>query len=292
VAKFGQFGKDLGPVYVAYGKVLLQLGMVNKDSLLNTEAMPEQVVEEIAASSMIDGGEKRRKLVDLHAVTFEDEEEEEQEEGGSEGEDKDEGAVEEETSDELELAWEVLDLARLIYADSASSDQKARIALSNVYCDLGDVSMETESFSQAADDFLKAIEIKKDLGVDHERDLASVYFKYAMALEYNNCLSEAVDPLIKAETILKSRLIRLGNESDDKGKEKVSNMGSGEHEIDELQQLLPDVKSKLDDVKAQIAGGNTAHMDPSQIKETINAAAMGAIQDLSGLVRKRKAGDN
>ena len=287
-------------MYVAYGRVLLQIGMESKDTLLNAGAMPEEVVEGLAASTM-GGGEKRRKVVDLDRVTFEgDEAEEAEQEEGAEQEGEDQEAESEEegdspnedealaAGDELELAWEVLDLARLIYADSASTDGQAKVSLSDVYCDLGDVSMETESFEQAADDFAKAIEIKKELGDDHERALASAYFKHAMALEYAGRMAEAAGSLAKARTVLKARLDRLVEASDDKGKEKACANAVGGNEIDELQQLLPEVDAKLEDVNSQPEGGKTNPMDPSQLKASMKAAAMGAVQDLSGLVRKRK----
>lgn len=300
VPKIGQFAKELGPVYVAYGKALTQLGIHNKDSLLNAGAMPESVIEGLAADRMGGNDLKKRKVVDLDHVHLEgdadghkaaDEPSEPETETDAEtdteaGEDENQ-AVEADASDEFELAWEVLDIARLIYADSASVNPEHKAALSDIFCDLGSISMETESFSQAADDFSKALEIKKSLGPGHERDVSSCYFQYAVALEYDNQVAAAVEPLTAARDLLKRRLIRLQGD-DDKGKEKTLMGVTLDVEVKELEQLLPEVEAKLEDLRSQLCLASPNAMDVAHIKATLNAAALGAAQDLSGLVRKRK----
>lgn len=305
---------------MAYGRALTKLGIDNKDSLLNTEVMPEQLVEGIATSTIHNNQgiqTKKRKVLDLDNVEFEGEAkgEDEGEDGGKgkgkgrddendpekldpnddtissdpEEEQIDEDAT---TSDEFELAWEILDIARLIYSDSASIDNRAKATLSDVFCDLGDISMETESFKQAADDFYKAIEIKKELGLEHERDLASTYFKYSIALEYDNQISEAIIPLTRARDLLVLRLDRLVNSEELKGKEKLErnnhlSLSSNHDEADELEHLILDLDSKLEELTSQVKNGIPGKMDINELKVTMSSAAQDAVKDLSGLVRKR-----
>lgn len=317
----GQFAKELGQVYTAYGKALLQLGIENKDNvLLNKAAIPESLVEGIAASALpgesTDGKVKKAKIVNLDDVTFEGDEEAEDEEfnepsdgqaGADFASDNDQSEIEgaeDEDEDELQLAWEIFDVARMIYADSASIDVVAKARLADVHIDLGDVAMEMESFSQAADEFSKALELKvaSEGKVKNERDMASAYFKLAMALEYDGRPKEALPPLTNSLYLLKRRLEQLSAnmcDADDKGKEKTyadqhALVGPDVGELSELQQLLPEVESKLEDIRNQLRSGSTekaeAH-DPAmlEVKAAVAAAAQGAIQDLSGLVKKRKS---
>lgn len=325
VPKLGQFAKELGPVYVSYGRALVQLGISNKDSLLNTGAMPEQLVEGLAEAGGEATGGKRRKVVNLEGVAFADSDEEQDEESKAESEtevgtanspvkavkeDSAEDSTDGEglanddgisssdaegeggpTNDEFELAWEVLDIARLIYADSASMNEEHRQRLGDVYCDLGSISMETEAFGQAIDDFAKAVEIKRDRGAGHERDLASTCFQYAVALEYAGRADEAVEPLGQAKELLRARLdmlLQKASEDDAKGKAKVGSAQDYDREVRELRELLPEVQSKWEELRSQVSAGKPSQMDPAQIKQTVNSAAVDAARDLSDLVRKRK----
>lgn len=322
VPQVGQFAKELGPVYTAYGKALLQLGIESKDNvLLNKAAIPESLVEGIAASTLpggaTDGKVKKTKIVNLDDVAFEGDEEVETGEAGdgssdeqkanepASGDDHSEvDGAEGGDDDELQLAWEVLDVARMIYADSASIDAVAKVRLADVHVDLGDVAMEMESFSQAADEFSKALELKvsSDEKAKNERDIASVYFKLAMALEYDGRPKEALFPLTTSLSLLKRRLEQLSGQvgdADDKGKEKTfadnpAPVGTDAEELNELQQLLPEVKDKLEDIRSQLRTEPIAQIEMQdstalEVKAAVAAAAQGAIQDLSGLVRKRKS---
>lgn len=320
----GQFAKELGPVYLAYGRALLQLGIRNKDGLLNTDAMPEAAMEGLA-DSLESGMAKRAKVVNLDGVVFEGDYDDNDGKHQPEDEGKDgvdgHGDQEKEDSydesdkddenphpnaadkdDELALAWEILDIARLIYADSASMDEQAKTQLANVHCDLGDVAMETESFSQASDEFNKALELKKSLKVCGRRELAAIQFKLAMALEYDNRAAEALAPFQEAKAHLKARLDDLllstsknvnENENDDKGKEKISpgaNDKDPNSEADELLQLIGEVEAKIEDIRSQIDDQTLSTSNgANQVRAALNTAAHSAVQDLSGLVRKRGA---
>jgi len=275
VERHGQFARELGPVYIQYGRALLTSGINKQDTLLNKGAMPEGILLDEDA---IEDGTKRRKLIELDS----DEEEVAMEEGNAEGE-------EEEEEDDLQLAWEIFDIARIVYSDAASVDAEAKSALAEVYTDLGDVAMETESFSQAASDYWRSIELWRELlAVEFpskeekgcERTLASSYFKHAMALEYDNRAAEAVHSLDAASSVLSKRLQRLRGEDDDKGKDAKSD--SDENEIEEIDGLLNDVKAKIEDVKAAI-------LETLKVKDDKSVAEKkdGEIKDLSGLVRKR-----
>lgn len=315
----GQFNRELGPLYIAYGRALFQVGLSKQDNLLNTGAVPENVVESLAAETQ-DG--KRRRIIDLDGVLFEDFESEEEEQASGSDDDAKEGSSEqigentekkevpiagveaegdseeeamEPTDGDMQLAWEILDIARIIYADGASVEEDCKLALADVHADLGDVSMETENFKQAVGDFEKSIELKQSIGSKpggYERDLASLYFRTSMALEYDNRSKEAITPLKNALKLLNIRLdaLALGKDQDDKGKDKVDFDAGNEFVTDEsteISQLITEVEAKLSDLQTQITSGNQASFE-AQLKNSVQTAAAGAAQDLSNLIRKRK----
>ncbi|KAF9916747.1 hypothetical protein BX616_002925, partial [Lobosporangium transversale] len=121
-----------------------------------------------------------------------DEEEEEEEEGG-----ENEG---EEGQDDFAVAWDVLDLARVLYHRQGT--EEALLKLGDVHISLGDVSLESENFDQAVADFREAILIKEARLEPDDRQLAEAHYKLALALEYSPTESDKTQEHIhKAITI-------------------------------------------------------------------------------------------
>lgn len=345
VPYLGQLHKSLGPVYTAYGRALLKLSTLKQqDDFLSESYIQEK---KPAMLSILQPDSKRSKLIDLEGVadpSFDVEEapesslnnsdvEDDSDIEGKKVDDSTDGPENQETTpddnfsgaeendeddgeNDLELAWQILDIARIIYSDS----EQDKSILSEIYCDLGDVSMEGESFKMAAEEFWKAVEIKQSLGESQERSLASTYFKMAIALELDNRVGEAVEPLTKALKLLQSRLSRLTFESNDGGRKVLNsqesvlkedhtcsstintfavdngitldtdnthlsqvNNATDSEEVLDLRQLIPEVRAKLEEASSQAKNGTSScHFGP-----TIASAAVNAAQDLSSLVKKR-----
>jgi len=271
VPHVGQMSAALGPIYLAYGRALMQVAVEGMDGLLLVKGakVPEQKEEE----AKDDGDDRGKgKIIDLPDI-YEASEEEDQEEEGDESP-QEESSVE----DDFQLAWEVLDTARLIYANQPATNLQARRILSDIHVDLGDLQMENEQFSGAISDFRKALDILdgfNDEGgnksiedeVEGQRARASVWFKVAMAHEYAGELKEAVEPLTTALALLRSA--------------NVPDL------VSELELKLADIQAALD----------KAVMMKSKIIDDCDGSAAGfksvaadvAVNDLSTLVKKRKA---
>ena len=98
---------------------------------------------------------------------------------------------------------------------------------------------------------------------------------------------KAVAPLKEALTLMKRRLSALTEAAEaDNGKGKVEEDTSN-NESAEIEQLIAEVDAKLADLRTQVIAGKDASIT-SQLKSSLQSAAIGAAQDLSGLVRKRK----
>ncbi|KAJ1971598.1 hypothetical protein H4R35_005169 [Dimargaris xerosporica] len=195
-----------------------------------------------------------------------------------------------EADDDFAAAWEVLELARLIYAKHDSPTHRLKEA--DILLILGDVSLESENFDQATKDYAKAVMIKEQLLKRDDRELAECYYKISLALEYALNYSEAIKHLEKVVQLLMSRRAHLREEAKDDAK-----AAEAKKEMQELQELMTEVNGKLDDLKAtQRAKLN----DPSSTTKSLldaafaptsrSAAASNAnIQDISSLVRSKKS---
>jgi tetratricopeptide (TPR) repeat protein len=180
----------------------------------------------------------------------EEEEDEEEEEGGAE--------------DDFETAWDTLDISRIIF--EKSDDKETRLKLADVHLCLGDVSLETgkrhkhvaskhcrkimyffftlEKFNEALTDYESAIQIKKELLAEDDRELAEAHYKYALALEFSTEKSDqAIPQLENAIAVLNKRIASL--ETCQKGKEKEGEGNNASKEIDEINELIPDMKLKV-----------------------------------------------
>ncbi|CAK5280161.1 unnamed protein product, partial [Mycena citricolor] len=75
---------------------------------------------------------------------------------------------------DFNAAWEVLDLARAIYAkqNEEESNEDVQLKLADTYIALGDVSLETEKFDQAITDYEAGLDLKKDLLPRSSRQIA------------------------------------------------------------------------------------------------------------------------
>ncbi|KAJ1966910.1 hypothetical protein IWQ62_002175 [Dispira parvispora] len=213
--------------------------------------------------------------------------EETKESEGDEGENGQQNVDEEaEEEDDFSTAWEVLELARLIY--SKYDTTKHRLKEADLLLMLGDVSLESENFKQAVEDYQKATVMKAPLIGTDSRELAECYYKIALAQEYASEFTHAIDNLHKVIRILENTLTKLTS-SEDPGKDK---------EVDEIQGLLDEVQSKLDDLnasQARKASGSTNSTDallqmafgPASASSGNSQGA--AVNDITNLVRSRKA---
>ena len=146
---------SLAADYARYGSLLLRLAIKNNENNLlssNKVAANENVSEALLQSTLPTDGKKR--VIELDSI--EEDEDEQVDEKAPEGESEEEsgpeeqqeGEVQEEEEDDFTIAWETLDLARVLYekniAESADEEGKKlnQKQLGFVYFDLGDLSLE------------------------------------------------------------------------------------------------------------------------------------------------------
>ncbi|KAJ1885414.1 hypothetical protein LPJ81_006913, partial [Coemansia sp. IMI 209127] len=150
----------------------------------------------------------------------------------------DEDDEEEDQDDDFAAAWDVLDVARVIQAKA--TDRKSRLKYAETLMLLGDVSMESENFAQAVNDFTEALEVKQQFLGDDSRELAELYYKVALAHEYNRDTPKALELMADVQRILGTRLKNLESSSSAEDKE----------EAETLEDVLADVAGKIEEWKS------------------------------------------
>ncbi|KAI5292905.1 hypothetical protein KEM55_007429, partial [Ascosphaera atra] len=201
-----------------------------------------------------------------------------------EGEDaEEEEEQQQEEEDDFRNAWEVLDLARVLFAkrleqhDSKDAGQagaftedqlqKTRERLSDTHELQAEISLEDENFADAVSDYKTALKLKNELYSFDDQRVASLHYMLAVALEMHSTSAEneegvqAEESATKAkqlrdeavehmETAIKSCRQRLSKENqrlnglEDEGKSLLL-----KHEIKEVEELITDMEQRLSELR-------------------------------------------
>lgn len=168
-----------------------------------------------------------------------------------------------------ELAWELLETARVVYEKSG---EERHLEIASVHCLLGDVSMEDGNFARAYQEYVKATQLfgkhagvaDRRLGSAHQlAGLCSLYdqqneasiFHYTAAAEaFNNALTET---LVKHEI-----MERPAEETEDiefvdealieKMKEKAGEESEAYKEVMELNGIVNNLIERIEEIQEQM----------------------------------------
>ncbi|XP_022906658.1 protein HGV2 [Onthophagus taurus] len=154
-------------------------------------------------------------------------------EGGSKS--QEENGEEEEPSD-LQLAWEILELAKIIYT---KREDRGKKFLADTLITLGEISMESENVQAAMTDINEAIAVLGTLEDKNNRMLAEAYYKLGMAVAMENKLDEAIDYYNKSKEVLENRIKDLA------GSERELHKA----EVKDMQKVIPEIEEKVVDLR-------------------------------------------
>ncbi|KAJ3114253.1 hypothetical protein HK100_001725 [Physocladia obscura] len=214
-------------------------------------------------------------------------EDEEDEEGDEEDEEGDEDPVQE----DMQLAWETLDLARVCY-EKIGTDGELKMA--DVLLALGDVSLEQGQWNPAVEDFFKAVAIKTARLAPDDRELAEANYKLALAYEFAKNFDKAVECSHKVISVLEMKLKSLKDISTINDSYNTEKNERVRNEILDIEGLLPDIHSKIDDLHFQIGEAKKVALQADEsIEEQTNTSSSSssvqlAVNDISGLVKSKK----
>merc|ERR1712058_135890 len=163
----------------------------------------------------------------------------------------DEGSIDAEDKDDedpsnLQLAWEMLELAKVVYTKTLESckDKELKKDVQHKICEaylgLGEISLENENYAQAVEDFTTCLNKRKEALPADSRSIAETHYQLGVSLAFHSKYVEAEASLNSAIEVLQTRITNL------KKMEASENITK---EITDLENLVTEIKEKIVDHK-------------------------------------------
>ncbi|XP_050967481.1 nuclear autoantigenic sperm protein isoform X3 [Labeo rohita] len=304
--KYGDTADECGEAFFLCGKALLELARMENTVLGNAlEGVPEESSEE---------GEKQNdsKIESADNLDDDDEDEDDDDED-AEGETKDKESEEDEVGN-LQLAWEMLEVAKVIY--KRKDDKEDQLMAAQIYLKLGEVGAESGNYSQALEDFKECLNLQLKHLPSHSRLLAETHYQLGTTYSYTAQYSEAIEHFSSSIKVIESRLAMLQEIIDKAEGEEAAK--EEKNELEELKQLLPEITEKIEDAKESqrtaaaaseaihqtLAGASTSSAFPAEnggpssstatpipVRPADGASSSKSASDISHLVRKKRKPD-
>jgi len=275
---YGEMAFECGEAYYYYGRALLELARLEAGVIENLDGDGEseensvedddgQEAESPAAPSEESEtpAEGEKEKVENETIGSEDQ---------AENANKDQGdAKEVEKEDEedpsnLQLAWEMLELAKTILvkqaesitivnaADDKDAEEKTKLKedvenrISDTYQTLGELSIENENYPQAIEDLETCLKRRQDMLPEDSRCIAETHYQIGVAQGFNLQFDEAVASLEGAIKCLQTRIDKLKSKTESIDPTKVRDaFYTRENEIKQIESLIPEIKEKIADTK-------------------------------------------
>merc|ERR1712059_177933 len=143
----------------------------------------------------------------------------------------------------LQQAWEMLELAKIIYTkqmESAAEDKKVELGrrICEVFLHLGEVSLENENHGQAVEDLEQCLTKRQASLPSDSRSIAETHYQLGVAKALSGKMEEAETSLNSAVTVLQTRVVNLL---------KMESSENLKKEVSELQALIKEIKEKVVD---------------------------------------------
>ncbi|XP_018430146.1 PREDICTED: nuclear autoantigenic sperm protein [Nanorana parkeri] len=256
--KYGETADECADAFFSYGMALLELARMENGVLGNAlEGMPDDEEED---------GEKEEDPNIPSAANLDEGEDAESEEG------EDNEGTEEKENDEddvgnLQLAWEMLDLSKIIF--KRQPNKEAQLKAAQAHLKLGEVSVESENYGQAIEDFLACLNIQKEHLEKHDRLLAETHYQLGLAYQYSSKHDSAISHFTQSTDVIEKREALL---TEQLGKAAGESTKELQKEMDELKGLLPDIREKIEDSKE---AQKTSEVTEKALKETLAGGSSG-----------------
>lgn len=332
--------KDDPDLMYLYGKSLFENAASKNDVLGSKESNNKETSEKDSTNKNGTGNEKGN--FQFNDKLAEDEEDDEDGEGDeaegevekeveSSEEEVEEKNAEEQNEDEqtdFEIAWDILDLTRILYEEELKKLEADPIEvkklnkkqpylksdklddfksvsnnsiivlikkLSDVYDLLGEISLETENFKQATNDFKSMCELKSKLYPINTGSITEAYYKLSLAWEFcTDDLSNIINSIDAMKKSLESIQARKNVESDliAEMEQRLYDLEKGDAKIkEEKEKIMKDILGEITsssttaNKKDEPEKGNGIKTQP--VSET-PVSLPTTVNDLTQMVRKRK----
>uniref|UniRef100_K1RN77 Nuclear autoantigenic sperm protein n=1 Tax=Magallana gigas TaxID=29159 RepID=K1RN77_MAGGI len=201
----------------------------------------------------------------------------------------------------LQLAWEMLELAKVIYLKE--EDKKSKLKAAESFLKLGEISLETENYEQALSDFQECLKIQEAELEPDDRLLAETHYQLGLAHGFNKQYDESIDQYRKAIKVMEAKIGKLKKTVEDgtqgKGKEPQAAddpIKAAQQEIKDLEEILPDIRGKIEDMEEEKKNidelksitKDTLAAVASELKPAESSEPKKAASDISHLVRRKR----
>ncbi|XP_071952242.1 protein HGV2-like isoform X2 [Antedon mediterranea] len=329
-SKYGETAHECGEAYFKYGTALLELARMETGVLGNAlDGVPEDADSDDDTSNL-KGPEREQIFKDVYSAMAEDSEERKKanakKESDASGDGKEAvvndgagGSKDESTADDeaetaedisnFELAWEMLELARVIFLDE---DKQKQLQIAHVHLTLGELSMETENYNQSIKDFHKCLELRGKHLDEDDRLLAETHYSLGLVYGLDKDFEKSIESYEKSLNVIDLRIKNLHTTLKEHEAGEEDEKDCSEHspeditkEIKELEALIPDINSKIEDskeMKKNVSDSVKATFASSAFGQSSSSATVNVIKakptqktenatDVSHLMRKKRKPD-
>ncbi|XP_018609402.1 nuclear autoantigenic sperm protein-like isoform X4 [Scleropages formosus] len=254
--KYGDTADECGEAFFLCGKALLELARMENTVLGNAlEGVPEEDSEE--GDNM-----NNSKTESADNLDEDDDDDDDSDEGEGPGDSKES----EEEVGNLQLAWEMLEVAKVIYKRKETKEDQLMAA--QAYLKLGEVGAESGNYAQALEDFQECLALQLKYLPPHSRLLAETHYQLGVTFGYTNHYTQALQHFSSSIKVIESRMALL-QEAIDKA-DGEDGAAEEKQEMEELMELLPDIREKVEDTKES---QKTAAEASLAIQQTLGGAS-------------------
>mmetsp|Transcript_11754 Transcript_11754/g.39089 ORF Transcript_11754/g.39089 Transcript_11754/m.39089 type:complete len:453 (+) Transcript_11754:50-1408(+) len=215
-----------------------------------------------AQASAKDDADKRKPQI-ANETAVDDGEACDDDDDEKDGEDKEDGEDDDEEEDDMELAWKLVENARLIYEE----DESHPIELANCFETLGEMNTEHANFASALEDLEQCLAILETELEEDDRRIAGVLLSISVAQQMDDKLEKALVNCARAISILEARLKRLKS-SDEAAIAAMQNsqppgatpypdpLAAAKAELEQIEAVLGDLKVREEELQGLVSEDN------------------------------------
>lgn len=149
-----------------------------------------------------------------------------------------------ESGTNLEIAWEVLELAAIIFSRQGAASYEQ---LAETLTELAGISFENSHFEVAIKDFNKALEVYSKMEKRNNRHVAECHFQVGLCYSMLNSFQEAKDQLKIACELLDFEI------ESEKAKEQVEAVIANIKELEDVKKDIMDKIAEIDETKQVVS---------------------------------------
>ena len=291
-AVHGEEAVACAPAYYKYGCALFYKAQ-DENTVFGKQAQAQADAKDEAAKKAAAGSE-------------EDAEDVEEEEGGEdpdaaaaaagEAPDSSDGAAaggeeeeEEEEEDDMELAWKLIENARLIYEE----DGEHPIELANCFETLGEINTEHSNFKEALEDLERCLAILEMELEEDDRRIAGVLCSMSVAHQMLDEYDKALKGCTRAIGVCASRVKRLKS-SDENAVAAVAAswpanapppedpLAAAKAELEQIEAVLGDLTAREEELKGLVSEDNSTREQIKKAFAAIGGASAAAAAAAAG----------